>query len=152
MLSAGTLTNPGKLSALLDAARSNLTLDQGWDLTSLAAQLQTLNPDALSLSTIPTGTPSLDTPDGQAVQVDPTRVQAYARTLTTPAHPTPGADGDRPSAHAPAAPAGLLPGSAPQADPRDGGGPRRPVWTIADAALAHPRGAALAAAAAGCVN
>ena len=150
VLAAGTLTDPAKLSALLGAVRTNLTVDQGWDFTSLLAQLQSLNPDALSVSTIPTGTAGLDTSDGQAVQVDPTQVQAYARTLTTPAHPTPSVAGHGPTAQTPVTPESLH--TAPRGGPRDGA--RAVVWTVPDPVLAHPAGRApsFSVAAPGCVN
>ena len=150
VLAAGTLTDPATLSALLGAVRTNLTVDQGWDFTSLLAQLQSLNPDTLSVSTIPTGTAGLDTSDGQAVQVDPTQVQAYARTLTTPEQPNPGVAGHGPTAQTPATPESLH--TAPRGGPR--GGARPVVWTVPDPVLAHPAGRApsFSVAAPGCVN
>ncbi len=55
--SAGVLTNPGKLDALLLAATRSLTIDQNMDLRALAFALKGINPDNIEFATLPhTGT------------------------------------------------------------------------------------------------
>ncbi len=85
VLSAGTLTDPPKLNALITAIGGSVVLDQGWDLLSFATQLQTTSSDVITFQTIPIASTALDTPDdGQAVQVDPTAVQAFIHTAINP--------------------------------------------------------------------
>ncbi len=55
--SAGVLTDPGKLDALLLAATRSLTIDQNMDLRALAFALKGINPDNIEFATLPhTGT------------------------------------------------------------------------------------------------
>ncbi len=55
--SAGILTNPGKLDALLLAATRSLTIDQNMDLRGLAFALKGISPDNIDFATLPhTGT------------------------------------------------------------------------------------------------
>ena len=49
----GTLTNPVKLKAFLDAAAKALTVDDGFSLTDMALQVRKLRPDDLSFVTSP---------------------------------------------------------------------------------------------------
>ena len=83
VLSAGTLTDPGKLSDLADAIKKSVVLDQGWDLLSFAQQLHGLTGGGTQFSTIPIENISYQTPqDGDAVQVDPAKVKDFVRGLT----------------------------------------------------------------------
>jgi LCP family protein required for cell wall assembly len=85
VLSAGTLTDPGKLSELADAVRKSVVLDQGWDLVGFAQQLHGLTGGTTQFSTIPIENISYETPeDGDAVQVDPAKVRDFVRGLTEP--------------------------------------------------------------------
>ena len=82
VLSAGTLTNPSKLSDLIDAIKNAVLLDKDWDLVGFAQQLKGFGGGGLHFQTIPTGRPDLDTPnDGQAVEVDPAKVRAFVGGL-----------------------------------------------------------------------
>jgi LCP family protein required for cell wall assembly len=76
VLSAGTLANPAKLGNLIDAVKKTVTLDQGWDVFSFAQQLQSMSAGKIKFQTIPVGNPDLKTSDGDAIQVDPSTVQA----------------------------------------------------------------------------
>ena len=92
VLSAGTLTDPGKLAGLADAIKKSVVLDQGWDLVKFAQQLRGMTAGNMRFSTIPVQAISLQTPnDGDAVQVDPDQVQQFIKALdnppTTPAQP-----------------------------------------------------------------
>ncbi|VVJ20901.1 Cell envelope-associated transcriptional attenuator LytR-CpsA-Psr [Amycolatopsis camponoti] len=87
VLSAGTFTDPSKLSALVDAVQGSVVLDQGWDVLSFAQQLRGMSSGAIAFATIPVQSLSLATPsDGDAVKVDPAQVQQFVRTaISTPA-------------------------------------------------------------------
>jgi LCP family protein required for cell wall assembly len=87
VLSAGTFTNPAKLSALVDAVQGSVVLDQGWDVLSFAQQLRGMSSGTIAFATIPVQSLSLSTPsDGDAVKVDPAQVQQFVRTaISTPA-------------------------------------------------------------------
>jgi LCP family protein required for cell wall assembly len=86
VLSAGTFTDPSKLSALVDAVQGSVVLDKGWDVLSFAQQLRGMTSGAIGFATIPVQSLSLQTPsDGDAVKVDPGQVQQFVRTaISTP--------------------------------------------------------------------
>ncbi|MBP2471255.1 LCP family protein required for cell wall assembly [Crossiella equi] len=84
VLSAGTLTDPGKVQGLVDALTRSVVLDQGWDLLGFAAQVQGLTGGRIQFQTIPTLRANLATPgDGVAVEVDPAKVKAFVQNLLT---------------------------------------------------------------------
>jgi LCP family protein required for cell wall assembly len=98
VLGAGTLTDPTKLSKLIDALQGAVVIDQGWNILSFASQLHGLSSGAIQFGTIPVQSLTLQTPsDGDAVKVDPAEVQAYVRSVagkggtTVPSSATPGA-------------------------------------------------------------
>ncbi|GAA3437285.1 LCP family protein [Kutzneria kofuensis] len=83
VLSAGTLTDTGKLAALADAVKKSVVLDQGWDLVGFAQQLRGLTGGSTQFTTIPVENMSYETPhDGDAVKVDPFKVRDFVRGLT----------------------------------------------------------------------
>ncbi|WIY01815.1 LCP family protein [Amycolatopsis mongoliensis] len=94
VLSAGTFTDPSKLSALVDAVQGSVVLDKGWDVLSFAQQLRGMSSGAIAFATIPVQSLSLSTPsDGDAVKVDPAQVQQFVRTaISTPAVQASGGD------------------------------------------------------------
>jgi len=98
VLSAGTLADPVKLSALIAAVSRYVVVDPTWDLTAFAAQARGLAAGTISFRTIPTGRPNLSTPeDGVAVQVDPGAVRDFVATLsegTPPGRPAAPESGD----------------------------------------------------------
>ncbi|MCT2583702.1 LCP family protein [Actinophytocola gossypii] len=99
MFSAGTLTDPARVTALVDALTRSVVLDEDWDLLGFAQQVADLSGDRLEFSTIPTGRSNLETPyDGSAVEVDPEEVRAYFAALLgdQPAKGKPGGDGRAP--------------------------------------------------------
>jgi LCP family protein required for cell wall assembly len=87
LLGAGTLTDPGKLNALISAVQGSVVLDQGWDILSFAQQLRGMSSGAIGFVTIPIQSISLQTPaDGDAVKVDPAQVLQFVKTaIATPA-------------------------------------------------------------------
>lgn len=91
ILSAGTLTDPSKLNALVDAIKKSVVLNQNWDIFSFAQQMKGLTGGQLEFRTIPVDNVEYRTPnDGVAVKVDPAKVKAFVQGL---AGPQAGADG-----------------------------------------------------------
>ncbi|WP_245617373.1 LCP family protein [Amycolatopsis taiwanensis] len=82
VLDAGTLANPSKLGALIDAVQQSVVIDKGWNLLNFAKQLRSLSTGALTFATIPVQSVSLQTPyDGDAVKVDPGEVRSFVGNL-----------------------------------------------------------------------
>ncbi len=65
--SAGTLTNPAKLSALVDAAKQDVVLSAGWDVVGYAATATNLTSGNIEFQTLPVQ--SYQTVDGQDVNI-----------------------------------------------------------------------------------
>ncbi|QWF82613.1 Cell wall biosynthesis protein LcpA [Amycolatopsis sp. CA-230715] len=85
VLSAGTLTDPSKLSSLTSAIQKSVVLNQGWDIFSFAQQLKGLTGGQLEFRTIPVVNMDYSTPsDGSAIQVDPAQVHNFVQGLTGP--------------------------------------------------------------------
>jgi LCP family protein required for cell wall assembly len=81
VLSAGVLTDHAKLTSLISAIQKSITLDQGWDVLSFAQQLQGMTSGNIHFLTIPIVSITLPTPsDGDAVEVNPSAVQAFIQT------------------------------------------------------------------------
>jgi LCP family protein required for cell wall assembly len=91
VLSGGTLTDPGKISGLIDAVKKTVTLDQGWDVLGFAQQMQSMSSGKISFQTIPVLNVALRTPgDGEAVEVNPQQVQAAIHAaIAGPGNPAP---------------------------------------------------------------
>ncbi|MDL5158460.1 LCP family protein [Actinomycetospora termitidis] len=92
VLSSDTLTDSTKRNALVDAVDKAVTVDRQLDVLDLAAQLQGVSSGSIGFHTIPIKSASYDTEeDGEAVQVEPDKVQDYisdtisGRTEETPA-------------------------------------------------------------------
>ncbi|WP_314149610.1 LCP family protein, partial [uncultured Leifsonia sp.] len=83
-LSAGTLLNPGKLTAVLDAVSGSLETDPGLNFLQLAAQMQGLTGGKIQSATIPiSGTPTItvDGEDLSIVEVDTAAMPAFIQSL-----------------------------------------------------------------------
>ncbi|WP_433269322.1 LCP family protein [Actinosynnema sp. CS-041913] len=81
-LSAGTLSDPGKLRALIDALTKSIVLDKDWDILRFATQMKDLTGGNIKFETIPTGNPALETPeDGVAVEVSESQVRRFIKNL-----------------------------------------------------------------------
>jgi LCP family protein required for cell wall assembly len=76
ILSAGTLTNPARLSRLVDSAKEAVVLDSGWDPLSFARQASQLAAGNIQFITIPT-TGQTSNEHGDVVTVDPDQVQQF---------------------------------------------------------------------------
>ena len=87
LLSAGTLLNPAKLGAVLDAVSGSLETDAGLDFLRLARQVRDLRPSEIRSATIPiTGTPTI-TVGGRPlsiVEVDHAAMPAFVADLIGP--------------------------------------------------------------------
>jgi anionic cell wall polymer biosynthesis LytR-Cps2A-Psr (LCP) family protein len=110
---SGALTDPARLDQLVGIVTRYVVLDRGWDVSQLVTQLRSLHLDQLTLHTIPTGRPDLQTPvDGIAVQIDRSAVREFATALMSDEARTPAAAAQSaaatptPSANPTAAPTG----------------------------------------------
>ncbi|MBN9098759.1 MAG: LCP family protein [Pseudonocardia sp.] len=87
---AGTLGDPGKLSALIEVAKQNTAVDPSLNLLSLAQQAAGLTSGNITFTTLPIERFGTD-PLGESVNiVDPTHIQAVVAGLLAP----PAAPGD----------------------------------------------------------
>ncbi len=85
VLSAGTLTNPGKLNDLITALKKSVVLNQNWDIFGFAQQMKGLTGGQLEFRTIPIVNIEYKTPDdGVAIQVDPKQVKDFVQGLAGP--------------------------------------------------------------------
>ncbi|MFJ9785729.1 LCP family protein [Amycolatopsis sp. NPDC101161] len=96
VLSAGTLTSPGKLSDLIDAVKRSVVLDDSWNLLDFVAQMRGVSGGGIRFETIPVVNRDYrydqDNPGATAVQVDPAAVKSFAANLIG-APPRPSAPG-----------------------------------------------------------
>lgn len=82
VLSAKTLTNPGKLGQLSTAVQRSVVLDSDWDIIDFATQLQDLAGGNVKFETIPVVDINGMTDYGESiVQVDPKAVRKYVAGL-----------------------------------------------------------------------
>lgn len=78
VLSAGMLTSPSSMDRLMKAVRKSMVIDQGWDISGFAQQMQHLTGGEMSFSSVPVESMTMRTPSGQmAVKVDPKRVHEF---------------------------------------------------------------------------
>ncbi|MFC4602526.1 LCP family protein [Rhodococcus kronopolitis] len=82
VLSAKTLSNPGKLGQLSAAVQRSVVIDDDWDILGFARQLQGLAGGDVKFETIPVVDINAMTDYGESiVQVDPQAVRKYAASL-----------------------------------------------------------------------
>ncbi|MBP2339130.1 LCP family protein required for cell wall assembly [Saccharothrix coeruleofusca] len=90
LLSAGTLTDPAKLSGLLDAVSKSVVVDDGLDLATLAKQAQGLAGGNVEFATIPvTGVGARNDRGQSIITVDPAQVKAFVAQVLGEKTPTP---------------------------------------------------------------
>lgn len=88
VLSAGTLTSPSKLSALMNAMKKSLVTDPGMDFMTLVQQGQSLTSGNMTFVTIPVVNTNARSPRGQSiVQVNVNQVHQFVSSLATPTPP-----------------------------------------------------------------
>jgi LCP family protein required for cell wall assembly len=76
ILSGGTMTDPGKLRALIDVAQKSLVIDSGWDILAFAQQASDIAAGNMEFLTIPTRGLETNT-RGDVVLVDPGDVRTF---------------------------------------------------------------------------
>lgn len=79
MSSGGVLANPSKLSDLIHSVQQSIVLDDGWDVMAFAQRVQGLANGSTTFNTIPIEDMAYQTPDGEAVKVDPSDVREAIR-------------------------------------------------------------------------
>jgi len=85
VLSAGTLLDPDRLSALTTAVQKSVVIDQGWDVLGFVQQAQSLTGGNVEFVTIPVVTPNGRNDRGQSiVVVDPAAVKKFVAGLAAP--------------------------------------------------------------------
>ncbi|MCX2733146.1 LCP family protein [Saccharopolyspora sp. NFXS83] len=72
--SGGLLSQPARLRELVDSARQSVVLDRNWDVLTFAQRMQGIAGGDVEFATIPIRDANYDTPDGEAVRVDPAEV------------------------------------------------------------------------------
>jgi LCP family protein required for cell wall assembly len=76
ILAGGTLTDPSKLTGLVQVVQQSVVLDRGWDLLAFALQASGIAAGNLEFLTVPTkGTET--NARGSVVKVDPAEVRAF---------------------------------------------------------------------------
>lgn len=82
VLTAGTLTNPGKVSDLSNALQRSVVIDNDWNVIGFATQLQGLAGGAVHFETVPVQDPDGMNEAGQSiVKLDPTIVRTFIASL-----------------------------------------------------------------------
>jgi LCP family protein required for cell wall assembly len=99
ILTAGTLTSYSSLNQLIDAVQSSVTLSNGWDITSFAAQMQNLTSGGVQFVTIPTGGNAVNSA-GDVILVDPDQVQQFTQSIVDTGG-VPGTGSAKPTGDAP---------------------------------------------------
>ncbi len=83
VLSAGTLSSPGKLGDLENAVSRSVVIDQSWDILNFVEQLKDLSGGRVQFATIPVVTEQGWSDDGtqSVVEIDPEAVKAFTAGL-----------------------------------------------------------------------
>lgn len=78
ILSAGTLTDPTKLGALVDAAKRSFVIDENWDFVDFAMKLKDISGGSVRFETIPVTSIDSYTEWGESiVTADPVQVSEF---------------------------------------------------------------------------
>ncbi|WIM68255.1 LCP family protein [Corynebacterium breve] len=98
VLSAGTLTNPAKLSDLGNAVQRSVTIDQNWDILAFASQLANLAGGNVTFTTIPVTSIDGTGDFGESiVTVDSKEVHTFMDELLNPPKPDPTPTEEKPA-------------------------------------------------------
>ncbi|WP_033441002.1 LCP family protein [Saccharothrix sp. NRRL B-16314] len=101
LMSAGTFTDPARLSGLLDAVSKSVVVDEKLDLTTFAGQARGLAGGNVEFATIPvTGVGARNERGQSIVTVDPAAVKAFVAQLLgekSPATPLPSSPAGAPT-------------------------------------------------------
>jgi len=88
ILSVGTLTNPSKLSDLVDAINRSVIFDKGFSVLTFAEQISNLSSGNITFETLPT-TGRESSTDKDALATDPVALKAFFAQITGAAAATP---------------------------------------------------------------
>lgn len=95
VLSSGTLTNPAKLSAMADAVRRSVIIDDDWDIMAFATQLQNLAGGNVTFNTIPvTSIDGVGDYGESVVTVDVDQVHSFFEEALSAGDPAPEGDAE----------------------------------------------------------
>ncbi|MEJ2853741.1 MULTISPECIES: LCP family protein [unclassified Saccharothrix] len=83
VLSTGTLTDFAKLDGLVAAIKRSVVLNEGWNITEFAEQMQGLVSGNIQFRTIPVGDPTDTWSDGNVLPVNPAQVRQFIKSLAT---------------------------------------------------------------------
>src|SRR5699024_262854 len=93
-LSAGTLSDPGKLGNLVDAAKRSFTIDENWDFVDFAMKLQDISGGNVRFETIPLTSIDSVTEWGESiVTADPDEVAEFVSGFASAEDEGAGPDG-----------------------------------------------------------
>jgi len=76
ILSVGTLTNPSRLSDLVDAVNRSVVFDKGFSVLSFAEQMANLSSGNITFETLPTTGPETST-NSDALATNPAEIKAF---------------------------------------------------------------------------
>ncbi|GAB2680320.1 LCP family protein [Saccharopolyspora gloriosae] len=82
MLSSGTLSNPTKLSGLMEALKKSVVLDQGWDVVDFAQQMSGIAGGDIDFQTIPIEL--VGESGAEDVEANPREVKQFVDNLLLP--------------------------------------------------------------------
>lgn len=118
-LSAGTLTDPTKLSALVEAARRSFVIDQNWDFVDFALKLKDISGGNVRFETIPVTSIDSYTEWGESiVTADPEAVSEFVAGFASGVDDEP-AEGAAEGSADPGAGAPSDPGAPAEVNPAD---------------------------------
>jgi LCP family protein required for cell wall assembly len=120
LLSAGTLTNPSALGALIGVAQQSVVIDSGWDLLAFAQQAANIAKGNLAFVTIPTNGQEANN-RGDVVLVDRSAVRDFVDRRITAQNEEAARPSTEPSVRPTPAPYSIIP-SRYVVDVRNGSG------------------------------
>ena len=119
ILSVGTLTNPSKLSDLVDAVNRSVVFDKGFSVLTFAEQMANLSSGNITFETLPTTGPETST-NSDALATNPAEIKAFFGAINS---------GNAEQSSAPETTAAAVDPASVTVDVQDG--------TIADGVTAH---------------
>jgi LCP family protein required for cell wall assembly len=87
VLSAGTLTNPGRIQQLIEATQQSLVLDNGFDVLDFATRIQGLAAGNVEFMTVPVLGDGESDSDGAVLKVDSAAVRSFVAAAITGGSP-----------------------------------------------------------------
>ena len=112
ILSAGTLTDPTKLTNLVDAARRSFTIDENWDFVDFALKLKDISGGNVRFETIPVTSIDSYTEWGESiVTADPEQVSEFVAGFASGKDDDGTAEAPAGEAESPTTPPGVEPES-----------------------------------------